>query len=859
MKIPLRSLAVAVTFALIAAFVGPIAVADPPATQPADAAAQSPSLDKARTAYLSGDYPAAAAMYERLSADPRRRIAAAVGRADVDIQTGDYTAGIDRMKACVKEGEADPDLNAALADLEEQIGRYDEAIAHNQKALEVKTKHFRARWQLGRLYETLGRIDEAVATLKPFNDVMTSGTLPDSAEDLTWLGQGFIRYSSLSRHPELVGRTKHVLQNVYQEAFDFVDSAYWPARLAGARLLLDKFNYDEAGSDFKKILESNSHVADAHVALGTIGLAERWDFEGAEKAVAAALAINPHHCGARVLQAQARMTERRYRAAALAAQRALAVNPNHVEALSLLAAAQLRLVDTAASEQTQQRVLKINPKSALLHYTLGFWLVMSRQFEDAEPQFKKAMELAPYWSDPRTELGVMYMDTGEEVLARKTLDESFDLDRFNQRTFNILQLLDEIEKFDRITTKHFIIKYDRETDARFAPLVAETLEGLNAGVCADFGWTPDKPTVIEIFPSHASFSVRIAGRPFIATVGACTGRCIALVAPRGRPPFGRFNWASTLRHEYTHTVTLGTTANRIPHWFTEGLAVFEETHPRPWAWKQMLAQTVADRELFTLKTIDWGFQRPRKMNDRNLAYAQSEWMVEYIVERWGKPAILDLLKAFRERRTQPQALVEVLKIETDVFDKDFRDWAEKQVKAWGLRPRHVEKSEALKAEVEKNPENAKLRANYALSLLAEGEGEDAETEAQEALKLDKKQSLAHEVLALWYVAQMLDESVEDKRDDLLEQARPHIRALAEADPENPVAMKFVGYLEQHDQDWREALATYAQSGEQFLKDRGERMKTTIVRMETLAAQARWFEALPSAPSPARRGNSPMRS
>lgn len=47
----------------------------------------------------------------------------------------------------------------------------------------------------------------------------------------------------------------------------------------------------------------------------------------------------------------------------------------------------------------------------------------------------------------------------------------------------------------------------------------------------------------------------------------------------------------------------------------------------------------------------------------------------------------------------------------------------------------------------------------------------------------------------------------------------------------------------------DALATYAQSGEQFLKDRGERMKTTIVRMETLAAQARWFEALPPAAKP----------
>jgi len=42
----------------------------------------------------------------------------------------------------------------------------------------------------------------------------------------------------------------------------------------------------------------------------------------------------------------------------------------------------------------------------------------------------------------------------------------------------------------------------------------------------------------------------------------------------------------------------------------------------------------------------------------------------------------------------------------------------------------------------------------------------------------------------------------------------------------------------------EALDVYQKSNEQFLKDRGVRMAATIGRMETLAAQASWFEALP---------------
>jgi len=47
----------------------------------------------------------------------------------------------------------------------------------------------------------------------------------------------------------------------------------------------------------------------------------------------------------------------------------------------------------------------------------------------------------------------------------------------------------------------------------------------------------------------------------------------------------------------------------------------------------------------------------------------------------------------------------------------------------------------------------------------------------------------------------------------------------------------------------DALKLYLTSAEQFFRDRGARMQTTIERMETLAAQARWFQALPPTARP----------
>lgn len=784
-------------------------------------AAASPSIAAARSLFLSGDYPAAVAMYDELvkdASDDKARLAAAVGRAGVDLQTGDHAKGIERLNALAAKGETDAGWHAVLAELQEQIGQYDEAIAHNRRALEIDKGHFRARSQLGRALELLGRIDEAIAALKPFNDLMTGGMLPDTAEELTWVGSGFLRYSVLSRHPELPNRTRHVLQHVYQEAFDTVDSAYWPARLAAAQLLLDKHNFDEARDDFKAILDNNKNVADAHVALGLMALTDQWDFEAADKAVDKAIAINPRHVGARLLQAKARMLERRYRAAASAATKALAVNPRCIEALSLLGAARLRQGDRAGCDAARKQVEAITAKPAMFHYTLGLWLVMGRQFDEAEQEFKKAMALAPHWSAPGTELGIMYLDVGEDEKSRKTLETAFDLDRFNRRTFQLIQLLDELDKFERLKTKHFIIKYEKETDFGFAEKAAAVLEGMHDEICAHFDWTPTKPTVIEIHPSHRSFSIRISGRPFIGTIGACTGRCIALVQPRGRPPFGRFNWTDVLRHEFTHTVTLGVTGNRIPHWMTEGLAVHEEPGLRAWGWKNALAQRVVDRELFTLDTIDWGFQRPRKPLDRQMAYAQSEWMVEFLIERFGEKSVPALLKAFFDGKTQAEAMGDVLKLTPDAFDAAFEKWARAQVDAWALY-RHPSRSlDALRGEADSHADDADFQATYARELMEDSEFEDAQTAAERSLELKPDHPLANEVMASLLVGRMLAESDEGARSERMEAARPYIRKLAEVRPDHPLALKFSGYLDQHDQDWREALQTYETYQQRYPED-----------------------------------------
>ena len=79
-----------------------------------------------------------------------------------------------------------------------------------------------------------------------------------------------------------------------------------------------------------------------------------------------------------------------------------------------------------------------------------------------------------------------------------------------------------------------------------------------------------------MYPDHADFAVRTLGLPGMAgALGVCFGKLFVMDSPTARKP-DRFNWGSTLWHEFTHVITLQMTDHKIPRWFSEGLSVYEE-------------------------------------------------------------------------------------------------------------------------------------------------------------------------------------------------------------------------------------------------------------------------------------------
>src|SRR5581483_8447762 len=267
---------------------------------------------------------------------------------------------------------------------------------------------------------------------------------------------------------------------------------------------------------------------------------------------------------------------------------------------------------------------------------------------DAEKYYKKSAELRPMLAGPRNSLGLLYMRVGREEEARKILTKAFADDEFNVRVANTLKVLKHLDSYEALETDHYILKYDPKTDKILAEYMAKYLENIHAELTKQFHHQPAGKILIEVFNTHQMFSGRTIALPDLHTIGACTGRMVAMVSPHGKGVPKAFNWGRVLRHELVHIFNLEQTHFLVPHWLTEGLAVMNEGFARPQSWNELLQERVPAGELMNLDNIDLGFIRPRSPLDWQMAYCQSELYVNYLQERGGPQAVAAMLHLYEE-------------------------------------------------------------------------------------------------------------------------------------------------------------------------------------------------------------------
>jgi tetratricopeptide (TPR) repeat protein len=442
-------------------------------------------------------------------------------------------------------------------------------------------------------------------------------------------------------------------------------------RVARGALYLAKYDSPSARETLKAVLERNPEHPGALLAM-----AQAMDFDGDRGALALAahaLEVAPNRVEARVYVAEARLEMESYDEAIAEADRALETDPTSLEALSVLAGARYLKGDEAAFEETRDRVLALNPRYADLYNTLAELCVRNRLYRQAAEFAREAVRLDPRSWRGHATLGVDQLRLGQIAPGRASLETAFAGDPYDVWTKNTLDLLDTFKRYETRRAGRLELFVRGEEAALLEPYLAayadEALEKLEAR----YGYRVEGPIRIEVYPSHADFSVRTVGLAGLGALGVCFGNVVAIDSPSARPR-SSFNWASTLWHELAHSVTLGMTDHRVPRWLTEGISVYEERRARPgWGDDVDLDFIVAFEhgKLLPIARLNDGFVRPEGPEQVSRSYYQASLAVELIERDYGFAAVQKLLRGYRDRGSTPELFAGVLGSSLEQFDVRF--------------------------------------------------------------------------------------------------------------------------------------------------------------------------------------------
>lgn len=746
-------------------------------------------LDKARALASHGRYKGALIQLREVKDAPA---------AEVAVVRGTALAAIGKEEEAIKilgdpAVAADPAVRVLAAQVLARVGRIDEARGALKELLANRPDSIAGHFWAGALAEAAGDMAGAEKEYGWFNDGERrfldrwkgNPDRPpfDRAESAVYVARALDRLALMKGWYRDNRQLHETLLNMFVRAYDVTDRDYWPAHTAAARYFLSHDQSKEASQELMQALRANPNDAETLVLFGEIALSE-FDFDKTDKVIGALRETNGTSLDADLLECRSLLKQRKPKEAEGLARGVMARRPKDIEAMGLLAGSLMLQLRDEEAKAVLKQVEGIDPDNATAYFEVADQLSAMRQYPRSAAMFKVAIERAPWWTDAQNALGLLYTQSGEEEKAHAVLDAAHALDPFNLRTTNYLRLLDEMARFDKSETAHFRVVYDGTVDPVIPEYFGEYLESIYPQVTGEFHAEPKEKTVIEVFPTHDQFSVRTTGSPWIGTVGASTGPVIAIVSPRKGPGTkGPFNWSQVLRHEFTHTVTLAATDNRIGHWMTEGLAVLEEKSPIPWDWVPMLYYAVTKKQLFTLDQLTWAFVRPKRPSDRQLAYAESFWICRYVEQTWGHDAILKMMEGFREGKPQEQVFPEALGKSTTEFSADFQKWAEAEVAKWGYDEETSKKYDSLRKEAE--------------SLVKNRQYAEAVTAWEEIAEIRPMDPLPHQRLAGLFLTKEVNEP---------RKAAQHLVALSKADLKDNRYAKRVARIYRDINDLPEAMS-----------------------------------------------------
>ncbi len=552
-----------------------------------------------------------------------------------------------------------------------QIGNVDEAIRDLETATDIAPEPvFMLR--LAELYDYRGRKGEYKNILEQATQTNNRRWRIFSTEE---------NFVALGRIMELNGENpKMLLSTLYTSVMNNVPH-FAGGFVAAGDLAYRKGAYDLAEKYYQQALNIDGVNADA-----LAGLAETYWKSSDSRLVeilTPLLDLYPNNPRAIAIQIEQFLDLGEAEKALDLIEPVLDMNPHHLHFRALKAAAYFLLDDLEAMKSLQEETLEFNPYCSEVFRIPARIASRHYRFEEAVQLGRKALKTDAEDHVARAMYARDLLRLGKEEEGRKELEQAFKANPYDVHVFNMLNLLDSLETFDRMQETPFVIRLPANESRILADDALRLLQEAYDLYSKEYDIEFEEPVHVQIFDNHDDFMVRSVGLPgSIGFMGICFGHLVTMDSPSARPKH-TMNWRSVLWHEFVHVITLQKTKNRMPRWLSEGISVFEEYAFSPACGQKLDLEykpILESEPLPAITDMETYFIQPKSSSHLMLGYFLSSEFVKFYVGHHGIRSLVNALEQIGEGKDAVPALLKACQQTEKEFNREFHLFLEERLK-----------------------------------------------------------------------------------------------------------------------------------------------------------------------------------
>lgn len=554
------------------------------------------------------------------------------------VSSGQYEAATKAAEEVMRdrEGVYDEDWGVLHLRALMERGRYDEAATTLTNVLRKESRGVRVRWA--------GR-EVALANGQPAWAAKLMDEVTQLVAARSYAYQDPLDRVAFGRAALVMGADpRRVMDRLFEPARKS-DPKASEIYLARGELALEKHDFAVAAKAFQEGIAQVPDDPDLHA-----GLAKAFangDADQMRQAIESTLKLNSNHVGALLLVVDRSIDAEDYAQASKVMEAIEKVNPWRPEMWAYRAVLARLQADPEREAEARLKAFKFGLLNPRVDHLIGTKLSQKYRFAEGSVFQRQALKLDKAFLPAKAQLAQDLMRLGDEEEGWKLANEVHDQDGYDVAAANLVTLRSTLSKFATITNAHFMIRMSQREAKVYGQDVLDLVEKARDRLTVKYGLDLKKPVLLEVFPDQKDFAVRTFGMPENhGFLGVCFGNVITANSPASRPG-QKFNWKSTLWHEFCHVITLQLTQNRMPRWLSEGISVYEERQADA-AWGQHMTPAYRERILTGAMTpiaeMSSAFMSPDSDADLQFAYYQSSLVVEYIIQRHGVEKLVAVLR-----------------------------------------------------------------------------------------------------------------------------------------------------------------------------------------------------------------------